>query len=103
MAHYKLGMALIELDRAAEAIGEFKAALRLQSGLANAHLGLAKAYARLGQTEAALAATGDCLSIDAVNQSAQYLRAQMLQKMSDGKPEADEQLRRLRLLRKRHS
>ncbi len=100
MAHYKLGMALIELDRAAEAIGEFKAALRLQPGLANAHLGLAKAYARLGQTEAALAATGDCLSIDAVNQSAQYLRAQMLQKLGR-KTEADEQLRRLRLLREK--
>jgi Flp pilus assembly protein TadD len=98
MARYKLGLALTELDRPLDAIQQFKKSLELQPGLANAQLGLAKAYAHSGDSSAALAATGECLKLDPKNQSARYLRAQILRKLGR-QGESDEQLKGLRTLR----
>jgi Flp pilus assembly protein TadD len=98
MAHYKAGMALIELDRHGDAVREFKSALALQPGLANAHFGLAKVYWQSGELEPALLEVNECLKVDGTNQSAQYLRAQILKK-SGHENEAEEQFRRLRTQR----
>jgi tetratricopeptide (TPR) repeat protein len=98
MAHYKLGLALLELDRTGEAIDEFERSLNLQPGLANGHFGVAKAYLRTGQAELALTTVDKCLTLDPTNESAQYLRAQILRKLGR-QQEAEEQLARLRILR----
>jgi protein O-GlcNAc transferase len=98
MAHYKAGMALIELDRREDAIREFKSALALQPGLANGHFGLAKVYWQSGELGPALREVNECLKLDRTNQSAQYLRAQILKK-SGRESEAEEQFRQLKTQR----
>lgn len=100
MAHFKLGLALIELNRPTDAIQHLKTSVHLQPGLANAHLALAKAYSHIGDSESALAAVGECLKLDPPNESAQYLRAQLLHKLGRER-EANEQLSNLRSIREK--
>jgi tetratricopeptide (TPR) repeat protein len=94
MAHYKAGMALIELDQLEPARQEFNTTLALQPGLANAHFGLAKVFSRMGQPAQALPEVDACLKLDGSNQSAQYLRGQILRKLGRTS-EAEAQMKRL--------
>jgi tetratricopeptide (TPR) repeat protein len=99
MAHYKAGMALIELDRLQSARQELQRTVALQPGLANAHFGLAKIYWKTQQPAQALSEVDACLKLDSANNSAQYLRYQILLKLGR-KSEAEAQMKRLPVLQR---
>lgn len=54
LLHFNLGVLLDELERSDEAIGEYEAALRADSGLADAHYNLALLHEERGEPRAAL-------------------------------------------------
>ena len=81
MARYKLGMVLLERNRSADAATQFREALAVQPGLADAHFGLAKALLHQGEPAAALPEIELSLNIDPAREQAHFLRYQILRKL----------------------
>lgn len=64
LAHSNLGMALVEQERHADAVGHFEEAIRIRPGYVLARINLANAYARLGRVEDAIVQYREAVKID---------------------------------------
>jgi hypothetical protein len=81
MAHYKLGMILLEQGRPYDAAVEFRAALSVQPGFADADFGLAKALFQQGKPAEALPRLDQGIEMDPGRDQAHFLRYQILRKL----------------------
>ncbi|MCX5788203.1 MAG: tetratricopeptide repeat protein [Elusimicrobia bacterium] len=71
-AHHNLGMALLKVGSAAEAVGEFEKALQLNPRYSEAHSDLAAALGGVGRNDEALAHLKEALRLNPDNAQAHY-------------------------------
>jgi len=90
MAHYKLGMVLLEQNDPAEALKEFRAALDRQPGLANGYLGLGKALYQKGEYAAAAPILERYVGLAPDDPTPHYLLYEIFRLLNDPPAAADQ-------------
>jgi tetratricopeptide (TPR) repeat protein len=91
MAHYKLGMVLLEQNNPADALKEFRAALNGQPGLVNGYLGLGKSLYQQGEFEAAVPILQRYAGLAPEDPTPHYLLQQIFHRLNNPNA-AEEQL-----------
>jgi tetratricopeptide (TPR) repeat protein len=91
MAHYKLGMVLLELNNPADALKEFRAALNGQPGLVNGYLGIGKALYQQQEYEAAIPILQRYVGLAPADPTPHYILNQIFRRLNNA-PAAEEQI-----------